>query len=467
MPRRPQDGPAQLPPTFRPGDREPPNAPEAERGLLGAILLDTMAMASAAEHLKGEDFFHPAHQKIFDAMIRLSDTGIGLDPVTVGNALRDVGELEGVGGHGYLGSLLGEAASSASVEYYAQIVRDKAAVRRMIATAASVVSEGYASELEPREFLDRSEQKMFAAGDARIHGRVRPLGETLDEAVERIEKLRDRKEHVTGVPTHYKRLDTLLSGFQPSDLIIIAARPSMGKTSFALNLALNAVVASDRKSVLFSSLEMSESQLADRLLCLQANIESSRLRAGFVAAGEMDRIRDARDQLRDAPLFIDDTPKMSVLELRAKARRKAHQKQLDLVMVDYLQLIDPADKRVSREQQISEISRSLKAMAKELHVPVIALSQLSRAPETRPGKDKRPLLSDLRESGAIEQDADVVMFLYRPEYYEREEEKKAELRGKLEVIIAKQRNGPTDTVELAFIKETMQVAEPADYGSPH
>jgi replicative DNA helicase len=452
------------PPTFRPGDREPPNAPEAERGVLGAILVDATAMASAAEYVKADDFFHPAHQKVMAAMVRLFEAAQGIDPVTVANSLREHGELDAVGGMPFLGTLVAEAASSASVEYYAQIVRDKAAVRTMISTASGIVSEGYAAELEPREFLDRAEAKLFAAGEARLHGRVRRLDEALDEAVERIELLRERHEHVTGIPTGYPRLDSMLLGFQPSDMIVIAARPSMGKTSFALNLALQATRDAG-KAVLFTSLEMSEAQLANRLLCLHAGIESNRMRGGYIAAAEMDRLRDAREQLAAVPLYIDDSPKVTVLELRARARRMKYQGNLDMIMVDYLQLIDPSDKRISREQQISEISRSLKSMAKELSIPVVALSQLSRAPETRPGKEKRPMLSDLRESGAIEQDSDVVMFLYRPEYYERDEDKKQELKGKLEVILAKQRNGPIGTVDLRFIAETMQVAVPAEeYG---
>jgi replicative DNA helicase len=442
-------------PVIRPGEVEPPSAPEAEEGVLGAILVDNHLMATAAGFVRDEDFFSPANAKVMSAMMKLFDRQIGIDPVTVANALREQGELEAVGGPAFLGRLIAKAASSVAVDYYAAIVRDKAAVRRMIATASTIVSEGYASELDPREYLDRAEQRLFAAGEARMHGKVRTFDEALDDALVRIQGLYERREHVTGVPTRYPSLDRRILGFQPSDLVIIAARPSMGKTSFALNLALNAAL-SDRHT-LFVSLEMGEAQLVDRLLCIQAGIDSNRLRSGFIAAEELRMLHDRRQEMRGTPLYIDDSSKSTVLELRARARRMRYAGKLDMVMIDYLQLMEPSDKRVSREQQISEISRSLKAMAKELHIPVIALSQLSRAPETRPGKDKRPLLSDLRESGAIEQDADVVMFLYRPEYYEKEETKEEDRRI-MEVIIAKQRNGPTGTVRLRFFPDTMRVA---------
>lgn len=426
--------------------------------MLGAILVDATALVAVQEMgVTPDDLFHPASQKVLAAMYRLQDQGMGVDPVTVANALRDHGDFEAVGGNRFLMELVNAAAAPASVEYYAAIVRDKSSVRDMIAVAASIVSEGYSGELEAKEFLDRAEAQLFAAGERRRQGAVRTLDQALDAAMTR---LRDKREQhgVTGVATEYTRLDEKLLGFQPSDLVILAARPSMGKTSMALNLAMNAAKLGG-KHVLFVSLEMSEPQLADRLLCLETGISSQRLRdPRYLAGAEVARLEEARENLRNCPFYIDDSPKATVLEIRAKARRLAMKGCLDMVMIDYLQLIEPADKRISREQQISEISRSLKQMAKELGVPVVALSQLSRAPESRPGKDKRPLLSDLRESGAIEQDADVVMFLYRPEYYERDEEKKAEVRGLLEVIIAKQRNGPTGTVALHFEAETMRVA---------
>jgi len=440
----------------RPGDVPPPHSPEAESGLLGAILVDQSALSTALEYTRSDDFFHPANAKVMAAMVHLFEKGIGIDTITVSDRLRDAGELDAVGGPVYLGKLVSEAASPVSAEYYARIIGDKAAVRSMIATASAIVSEGYASELEPREFLDRSEQRLMAAGEERRQGVMRPLNEALDRAVELIEGRRERGDHVVGVPSGYHDLDSALLGFQPSDLVILAARPSMGKTSVALNIALNAARDAGKK-VMFCSLEMSEDQLASRLLAIHKNINSNRLRNGYLSASEMAALKEARDRLRGVELFIDDSPRMNVLEIRARARRLRYQNRLDMLMVDYLQLIDPTDRKVSREQQISEISRSLKSLAKELQIPVIALSQLSRAPETRPGKDKRPMLSDLRESGAIEQDADVVMFLYRPEYYEHDQTKEED-RGILEVIIAKQRNGPTGTARLRFIGESMVVA---------
>ncbi|MBM4394536.1 MAG: replicative DNA helicase [Deltaproteobacteria bacterium] len=390
-------GSGRQPPTFRPGDREPPNAPEAEKALLGAVLVDQTSLVTVQEQgVTPEDLFHPAHQRILEAMYRLQEQAMGVDAVTVANSLRDHGDLDTAGGVRYLMELVGVAAAPSSVEYYALIVRDKAAVRDMIGVAAATVSEGYAGDLEAKEFLDRAEQRLFQAGERRRQGAVRQLDDALDDAKSRL-KVRREQQGVTGVPTEYTRLDERLLGFQPSDLVILAARPSMGKTSVALNLAMNASRIAGRH-VMFVSLEMSEQQLADRLLCLQTGISSLRVREGrFLANAEVARMEEARDELRGVPLYIDDSSKLTVLEIRAKARRLKMKDQLDMVMIDYLQLIDPADKRVSREQQISEISRSLKAMAKELRIPVIALSQLSRAPETRPGKDKRPLLSDLRE----------------------------------------------------------------------
>jgi len=440
----------------RPGDVPPPHSPEAETGLLGAVLIDQTALTSALEFTRPDDFFHPANAKIMEAMVHLFEAGTGIDTITVSDRLRDAGELEAVGGPSYLSKLVSEAASPMSAEFYAKIIRDKAAVRNMIATASTIVSEGYASELEPREFLDRAEQRLMAAGEDRRQGVVKPLDEALDRAVELIEARHERGDHVVGVPSGYRDLDSKLLGFQDSDLVIVAARPAMGKTSFALNVAMNAARDAGRK-VLFCSLEMSEDQLASRLIAIQRNLDSNRLRNGYMGASEMAGVKDARDRLRGVQLYIDDSPRMNVLEIRARARRMRHQGKLDMIMVDYLQLIDPTDRKISREQQISEISRSLKSLAKELKIPVMALSQLSRAPETRPGKDKRPLLSDLRESGAIEQDADVVMFLYRPEYYEKNEVKDED-RGIMEVIVAKQRNGPTGLARLRFISESMIVA---------
>ncbi len=460
--RRPQSPST---PTVKPGEVPPPHHVEAEMSLLGTILQEPASLSVAVEHVAPEDFYVPAHQKVMEAMLRLFEKGVASDVVTVADALMGRGELEAVGGVAYLARLEAEAKATASVEYYAKIVRDKALMRRMIDAAATIVAEGYSGEYESEEYLDRAEQKVFSVGDERMRGRVRRLDEVLRTAVTRIQSLYDRGEHVTGIPTRYEALDRLLLGFQDSDLIIVAARPSMGKTSFALNLAVNASCYSNPRHVLFCSLEMAEQQIADRILCIYRGLDSNRLRRGFLAQSELSAVRETRELLRNAPLYIDDSPRLSVLELRAKARRLRARGELDMVIVDYLQLMEPTDKKVSREQQVSEISRSLKSLAKELNIPVVALSQLNRAPETRPGKDKRPQLSDLRESGALEQDADVVIFLYRPEYYLREQTEEKD-RGILEVIVAKQRNGPTGTARLAFLPETMQVANVAGEENP-
>lgn len=451
----------------KPGELPAPHNLEAEVSLLGTILQDPACLSLAIEQIRPQDFYLPAHQKVMEAMLRLFEKGAPCDVVAVGDMLATMGDLEAVGGLSFLARLEAEAKPSATIEYYAKIIRDKALMRRMIEAAAGIVAEGYSSDLEPEEYLDWAEQKIFSIGEERIRGRVRRLDEVLRTAVTRIQALCERGEHVTGIPTRYESLDRLLLGLQDSDLIILAARPAMGKTSFALNLAINATCYSNPRHVLFCSLEMAEQQIANRIISIYKGLDSQRLRRGFLAKSELQAIREARDFLAHAPLYIDDSPRLSVLELRAKARRMRARGQLDMVIVDYLQLMEPTDKKVSREQQVSEISRSLKALAKELNIPVIALSQLSRAPETRAGKDKRPQLSDLRESGALEQDADVVLFLYRPEYYERENTKEED-RGVLEVIVAKQRNGPTGRVRLGFIEETMQVvniagAEVMDY----
>jgi len=452
-----------------PGELPLPHSPEAEEALLGTILLDAASMAAALEHLSVEDFFLERHQRIFQAMIRLFENQHGIDVVTVSDALRNQGDLDFVGGPAFLSHLVREASSPSGIDAQARIIRERALVRRMIQAAGTIVSEGYGAEIEPQEYLDRAEKRVLAIREDQVRRSVVTLAEAVDRSMEKVRQQYEQRSPITGVTTGYADLNRMLGGFQKSDLVIVAARPSMGKTAFALNLAINAAVGArgdgEPATVLFCSLEMNETQITDRLLAIRSGVDAGRLRPGQLAEAEMRVLEATRAQMKTFPIFLDDSPRISVLELRAKARRLQWREGLDLVMVDYLQLMEPADKRVSREQQISEISRSLKAMAKELGIPVVALSQLSRAPEQRPGKDKRPMLSDLRESGAIEQDADVVMFLYRPEYYEKENTKDED-RGILEVIVAKQRNGPTGTVRLVMRRETMTVAEVAPYGGP-
>ncbi|HQL56365.1 MAG: replicative DNA helicase [Myxococcota bacterium] len=448
--------PAQV---WRPGERQPPFSPEAENAVLGSILVDPSVFATALEYLKPDDFFLPAHQQIMAGLLRLFDAQAPIDVVALIETLRNAGELDAVGGPAYLTNLMSFAESSASIDHYAKIVRDKAAVRRMIVLASTVVSEGYSAEIEPDEFLDRAEARLMEASGARVTGTILSLGEVVTSAVARIEEARAAGDHRIGISTGMRNLDRIVLGMQKTDLLILAARPSMGKTSFALTLALNA--ASQGAKTLFVSLEMSSEQLAGRLLSAKSGLESMRMRTGELNDSNMLQLKRARAALAELPLYIDDSPRMSVLELRAKARRMRQANNLDLIMVDYLQLIDPTDSKVPREQQISEISRSLKAMAKELSIPVVALSQLSRAPEARKGDERRPILSDLRESGAIEQDADVVMFLYRPEYYSLKDKKeiKEEEKNLLEVIVAKHRNGPVGTARLTFFLKTMSILD--------
>jgi len=449
--------------TVRPGEIPLPHSPEAEEALLGTILMDAASMATALEHLSVEDFFLDRHRRVFQAMTHLFETQRAIDVVTVSDALRNQGDLDFVGGPVYLSQLLREATSPSGIEAQTRIIRERAMVRRMIQAAGTIVSEGYGAEIEPQEYLDRAEKRVLAIREDQARRSVVTLAEAVDRSMEKVRHQCEQKSPLTGVTTGYRYLDEKLGGFQKSDLVIIAARPSMGKTAFALNLALNAATGSPEQppaTVLFCSLEMNETQITERLLAIRSMVDASRLRSGNLVPSELKALNAVREQLRVLPFFLDDSPRMSVLELRAKARRLQWKEGLDLVMVDYLQLMEPSDKRVSREQQISEISRSLKAMAKELAIPVVALSQLSRAPEQRTGKDKRPMLSDLRESGAIEQDADVVMFLYRQEYYDKENTKDED-RNILEVIIAKQRNGPTGTARLVMRRETMTVANPS------
>lgn len=443
----------------------PPQSPEAEQAVLGTVLLDPFAASTAVEILKPEDFYDERNRKVMKAVVHLFQAGERVDVVSVTDLLRTWGELEDVGGVTYLTHVEGQAKPLASLDYYAKLVKGKALIRRMIDAASSVVAEGYETSKAPEEYLDWAEHTIYRVGEERLRGEIRPLGEVVDDAAERIRGIFSRGQDIRGIPTRFKELDRMLLGLQPSDMIVIAGRPSMGKTAFALNIAINATCYSDKYHVLFCSLEMSEQQVADRVLCIYKGIDSNSLRSGRLSRRQLEAVEEARENLRGAPLYIDDTPRLTTMELRAKARRMKVQKKLDMVIVDYLQFMEPSNKdRTTREQQVSEISRGLKALAKELHIPVVVLSQLSRAPEVRHQRDHRPMLSDLRESGSIEQDADVVMFLYRPAYYEKDENKKEELRNELEVDVQKQRNGPTGRVRLAFIPETMRVTDKARHG---
>jgi len=425
----------------------PPHNLEAERAVLGNVLLEPAALLPRAiELLTPEEFFKDGHRKIFAAMVRLFERGEPADVLTVAEELRRAGQLEEVGGQAALATLLEEATVAAQFTTYATIVREKALLRELIRVAREVVEQGFEETEDVQALLDRAEQMLFRLSERRLARAAFPVRSILNATIQHIEMLYHRKEHVTGLPTGFTELDRLTAGLQPSDFIIIAGRPSMGKTAFALNIAQHVTVRERRPALVFS-LEMSKEQLVQRLVCAEARVDSHRVRTGYLEARDWDRIVQAAGRLSEAPLFIDDTANLSVLEARAKARRIRAEHGLQLVVIDYLQLMQGRWRAENRQQEISEISRSLKALAKELEVPVVALSQLSRAVEAR--GESTPRLSDLRESGALEQDADVIMFLHRPGLYRDDpaEENLTELR------IGKQRNGPLGTIQLVFKAE--------------
>jgi replicative DNA helicase len=435
-------------------DRGLPSSVDAERSILGSILLDNFLYNQAAETLKADDFALDSHRRIYSRMMELAEHAKPIDIVTLAEELARRKEVEAVGGVAYISSLTDGLPRRPNIEHYVKIVRDKAMLRALIHTASTAIARASEQAETADEILDSTEAAIFSLADDRIQRGFVGITEIVKESFGSIDQLYERGQRITGLATHYERIDELTSGFQPSDLIIIAARPSMGKTAFAINIAENAAVRDGKKVGVFS-LEMSRESLLLRLLCSQAMVDSHKLRTGFLGRDDHQKLVDALGRLGEAPIFIDDTPGISLHEMRAKARRlKASQNGLDLIVVDYLQLMAAAPiggKRFeNRTQEVSAISRGLKGLAKELRCPVVALSQLSRAPESR-GGDHRPQLSDLRESGSIEQDADVVMFIFREEVYNRDN---PELEGMAEIIIAKQRNGPTDMVKLAFIKRS-------------
>ena len=420
--------------------------------VLGGILLENDALNKALELLRPEDFYRESHRKIFSALIDLSDRGEPADLVTLTSMLQTKGELEEVGGSSYLGVLVDYVPTAANISYYCRMVKEKSLARHMINVSTEIASRGYdGGDIEST--LDWAEKSIFEISGMKSSPSYFSTREIMQETFKNIEKLYQRKELVTGVPTGFTDLDTMTAGMQPSDLVIIAGRPSMGKTAFILNIVENAGVrANPPVSTLVFSLEMSKEQLVQRMLCSVSRVDASRLRTGHLVDSDWGKLTDGADVLSSAPIYIDDTPAITVLELRAKARRLKAEKNLGLVVVDYLQLMQGHNSE-SRQQEISEISRSLKALAKELKIPVIALSQLNRSLENR--TDKRPIMADLRESGAIEQDADVIMFIYREAVYcedcksrdrtcEKGHEKDAE------IVIGKQRNGPIGTVHLTF-----------------
>jgi len=421
----------------------PPQHIEAEQSVLGGMLLQNDAIHRVVEILRPEDFYRDAHRKIYQAILELYQRNEPADLVTVTNVLKKQNALDDIGGASYLSDLVDGVPTAANVATYGKIIREKAVVRQLISGATEIASRGYEDQGNVDEYLDKAEQIIFDIAQRRIHQGFYLLKNIVRDSFKAIEQLYEKKELITGVPTGYRDLDRLTCGLQKSDLIIIAGRPSMGKTALALNIVEHAAIEAGTICAVFS-LEMSKEQLVQRMLCSRAEVDASKLRGGFLAESDWPRLTRAAGLLSEASIFIDDSPALNVLEVRAKARRLQREHGLGLVIVDYLQLMRSVGRPESREREISEISRSLKALAKELSVPVIALSQLNRGVEAR--QDKRPQLADLRESGAIEQDADVIAFIYRDEMYHPESAD----AGKAEVIIGKQRNGPTGRVMLAF-----------------
>ena len=437
--------------SFRPASGDPlferglPSNLEAERSILGAILLDNTVCNQAIELMRREDFFLDSHRRIFDKMVALTERGMPIDLITLTDELRRAAEFEQIGGATYIASLIDGVPRTDTIEHYAKIVKQKSMLRRLIAVCGQVTAAAFEEEDEADVIIDRAEQLIFQIAEDRVRIGFQYIGDVAHRRLEQIEQMAGRPEMITGVPTGFTDFDQMTSGLQRQDLIVIAGRPSMGKTALALNMAQYA--AKNGNTIGIFSLEMSAEQLVSRLLCSEARVDAHRLRTGYLNREEWAKLADALRRLTETQIYIDDTAGSGVLEMRAKSRRLKAEHGLDLLIVDYMQLMSGRGRIESRQQEVSQISRDLKGLAKELNIPVIALSQLSRAPETR--SEHKPQLSDLRESGAIEQDADVVCFIFREEVYNQTDEN----RGTAELLLSKQRNGPTGVVQLAFLKE--------------
>lgn len=428
-------------------DRVPPQNLDAEQSVLGSMMIDADAVMKATEILKADDFYRDAHKIVFETIADLVDKNEPIDVITVSEALRHSNNLDKVGGVAYVASLASIVPTAANVEHYAKIVSQKALLRTLINASSKIANMGYSAEEEAENIIDEAERLIFEVAQRKTSKNFTSMHDILMETFDKIEYLYNNSGDVTGVPTGFADLDRMTSGFQPSDLIIIAARPAMGKTSLVLNIAANAAIRNNVPVALFS-LEMSKEQLVQRMLCSEAMIDQHKLRTGQLTDADWPKLTRAVGPLSQAPIFIDDSVGISIMELRAKCRRLKAEHGLGMIVIDYLQLMSGGKRSESRQQEISEISRSLKALGRELHVPVIALSQLSRAVEQT--ADKKPNLSHLRESGAIEQDADMVSFIYREEYYYPDSSEK---KGIAEIIIAKHRNGPVGSVEVGFLNE--------------
>jgi replicative DNA helicase len=427
-------------------DRIPPQNIDAEQSVLGAILIDREAIYKVMKVLQPGDFYRESHRIIYETMLRLNEAGSPVDLITLSDQLRHQGDLEKIGGVATIATLAEIVPTAANVEYYARIVEEKSLLRTLISLSTRIASMGYEEHEEPEKLIAEAEQMILELGNRRTSQAFFTIKEIFLQIFPHLEYLYNNRGVVTGVPTSFEDLDRICNGFQPSDFIILAGRPSMGKTSLGLCIGYNAAMKHNIPVGVFS-LEMSKEQLAQRILCAEAKVDQQRLRNGTLDEEDWLKLHETAGKLSKAPIYIDDTPGISIRQLRVKARQLKAEKGLGLIVIDYLQLLQGSRRSENRQQEISEISRSLKALAKELHIPVLALAQLSRSVEQRP--NKRPVMSDLRESGSLEQDADLVMFIYRDEYYNPESEKK----GIAEVIISKHRNGPVGSVELVFLKE--------------
>ena len=432
--------------------RIPPHSVESEQSILGSIILDKDAIITVAETINPSDFYKEAHKIIYESMLSLNSNNEPIDLITLIEELRKEGHLDNVGGISYLTSLSTIVPTTSNVKYYANIVKEKSVMRQLIKASNEIINLGYDASTDVQEILDKAEKNIFDISQEKASDDIQPINVVLQDTFDMIERLCTQKSEVTGITTGFTDLNKKINGLQRTDLILLAARPAMGKTAFSLNLVQNAALKGDASVAVFS-LEMSKEQLVQRMLSAQSNVELSKIKTGNLGESDWPRIIDAMAVLSEANIFIDDTPGIKISEIRSKCRRLKIEKGLDLILIDYLQLMEGEGKNENRQQEIAKISRSLKILAKELDCPVIALSQLSRSPELR--KDHRPILSDLRESGSIEQDADIVMFLYRDEYYNDDSEKK----NIGEVIIAKNRHGETGNVELVWFGQVQKFAD--------
>ena len=433
-------------------NRIPPHSVESEQSILGSIILDKDAIITVAETINPSDFYKEAHKIIYESMLSLNSNNEPIDLITLIEELRKEGHLDNIGGISYLTSLSTIVPTTSNVKYYANIVKEKSVMRQLIKASNEIINLGYDASTDVQEILNKAEKSIFDISQEKSGDDIQPINAVLQDTFAMIEKLCTEKKEVTGITTGFKDLNKKINGLQRTDLILLAARPAMGKTAFSLNLVQNAALKGDASVAVFS-LEMSKEQLVQRMLSAQSNVELSKIKTGTLGESDWPRIIDGMAVLSEAKIFIDDTPGIKISEIRSKCRRLKMEKGLDLILIDYLQLMEGEGKNENRQQEIAKISRSLKILAKELDCPVVALSQLSRSPELR--KDHRPILSDLRESGSIEQDADIVMFLYRDEYYHDDSEKK----NIGEVIVAKNRHGETGNVELVWFGQVQKFAD--------